>query len=663
VLSRPSANDSKRSKYRILGLVGQGQFGRVYAAVHRQSQRIVALKSLDHSRFPTHKFLRELRVLLTLQHPNIATCESLEHTPTGRYLVMDYCEGGTLRNLMMDSQQLHLSHRLKLIMDILSGLEHAHREGVVHCDIKPENILLSCTPEGWTAKVTDFGIARFRRESRLQSSGITGSPAYMAPERFYGQYSHTSDLYAVGVLLFEILAGHRPFSGTPADLMSAHMNVTVKFPDTVSESLHAIIRRSLEKLSARRYSSATEMLRAIQAIATLPEFSLPNSTIPLLSPTTYAPVPFEFQSQQGLQSAITQLETFIPDGTIPDRTVPDGTIPDGTKSERAIAYFCRVEPQQILLTRHAVSSPPNQPPSPSQNQSSQNKLTDSPTEMKVAIAEPIHALFPRTQGCFVQTARSLILIPIHRHNPDAFMPQVIAPLPSETTIAVATDGHWAAYWTEAGLRVQALSERGQHWSLGSGAMAHPVAPATVQVLALNNRHIALIADSGNSSGNGSGNSPESCGTKVQIFNRRGNAIGTLKLPIRIGKVIQMALPYRLLAIEQGISQSIVVIDLQPYRMMRFGVSIQPEWMAALPWGVVLANRSGQLVILDHTGQEMAQVKGPEHLTAIAALDHHQILTATWDGQQGSLYRSNLRSLGLDVLNPPPLKRRGIPPNL
>ena len=88
----------KRSKYRLLGLVGQGQFGRVFCASHRKTGRLVALKELDHQRFPTHKFLRELRFLLSLQHANIVTCHALEHTRRGRYLVMDYCEGGMLRS-------------------------------------------------------------------------------------------------------------------------------------------------------------------------------------------------------------------------------------------------------------------------------------------------------------------------------------------------------------------------------------------------------------------------------------------------------------------------------------------------------------------------------------------------------------------------------------
>ena len=90
----------QHSKYRILRLVGQGQFGRVFCAIHRKTGRLVALKELDRQRLSTHNFLRELRFLLSLQHPNIVTCQALEYSQTGRFLVVDYCEGGTLRNWM-----------------------------------------------------------------------------------------------------------------------------------------------------------------------------------------------------------------------------------------------------------------------------------------------------------------------------------------------------------------------------------------------------------------------------------------------------------------------------------------------------------------------------------------------------------------------------------
>jgi len=258
----------QQSKYRILGLVGQGQFGRVFCAIRRQTGELVALKDLDRQR-PTNWFLRELRFLVGLRHPNIVTCQALEHNQTGRYLVMDYCEGGTLRDLMELEGQLSLVQSLKLIADILLGLEHAHRYDIIHCDLKPENILLSLEQTGWVAQISDFGIARLGQEIGSASKGLggNGSPAYMAPERFYGQYSCASDLYAVGILLFELVVGQRPFAGLPRALMSAHLNQPVEIPEVVPFLLRSTISTALQKLPNRRFASAGEMLKSIRLAA------------------------------------------------------------------------------------------------------------------------------------------------------------------------------------------------------------------------------------------------------------------------------------------------------------------------------------------------------------------------------------------------------------
>ncbi|NET10313.1 MAG: serine/threonine protein kinase [Symploca sp. SIO2B6] len=262
-MSRPTA--SSFSRYRILGLVGQGQFGQVFCAMHRKTGKLFALKNLERERFPTHQFLRELRFLLSLQHTNIVTCHAIEHTATGRYLVMDYCESGTLRSLMADDLALPIAQSLRLVADVLQGLDCAHRQKIVHCDVKPENILLTLTAKGWLAKISDFGIARLSQEVYNRSAGNTGSPAYMAPERFYSRYSPASDLYAVGVLLFELLVGRRPFSGLPKALMMAHLNQTVQCPDSIPAGLQQVITTALEKLPARRFQSAMEMLEQINA--------------------------------------------------------------------------------------------------------------------------------------------------------------------------------------------------------------------------------------------------------------------------------------------------------------------------------------------------------------------------------------------------------------
>lgn len=256
------------SKYCNLELVGQGQFGRVFRANHKISGQVVALKELEKNRFPTAKFLRELHFLLSLQHPNVVSFQGLEHTASGRYLIMDYCDGGSLRNLINLQGKIDLALSLKLIVDILAGLEHIHSCKIIHRDIKPENILLSQDSTGWIARISDFGMSRLNHELCTdKQDDCAGSPAYMAPERFYGQYSQHSDFYAVGVLLFELVVGLRPFSGLPGELLKAHINQAVTIPETVPFLLRSIITKALQKLPSHRFQSATEMLASVRLAA------------------------------------------------------------------------------------------------------------------------------------------------------------------------------------------------------------------------------------------------------------------------------------------------------------------------------------------------------------------------------------------------------------
>lgn len=260
---------SIHDSYQMLGLAGQGQYGRVFCARPRQGGDLVALKELPAERFPTQNLLRELRHLLTLNHPNITRCYALEHAREGRYLVLEYCEGGTLRELIDQVEQglwLPVKQVLGFVDQILAGLDHAHRQGVIHCDVKPENILLKPTPQGWQLKLTDFGIARHSQPLPDEISA-TGSPAYMAPERFYGQFSPASDLYAVGIILLELLTGRRPFSGSPGQLMHAHLNQPFVCPEGIPAPLREVLEIALRKLPLRRFRTAAQMRSALAVVA------------------------------------------------------------------------------------------------------------------------------------------------------------------------------------------------------------------------------------------------------------------------------------------------------------------------------------------------------------------------------------------------------------
>lgn len=265
----------EQSRYQIIRLLGQGQFAKVYLAKDCSTDKLVALKELDSRNFPTRRFLRELTFLVTLQHPNIVSCWAIEHSEHFRYLVMDYCSGGTLRDLM-ETGNLSLPEKLKLISDILQGLDYAHSKGVIHCDLKPENILLQQSETGYTARLSDFGISRFCGEIQDPNGlGFTGSPAYMAPERFYGKSSYSVDIYGVGVILFELLTGFRPFSGTPGELLSAHLNQLVVFPPTVPFMLQSVILKAMQKLPQKRFTAAAEMLKSITLAAEVSDYIAP----------------------------------------------------------------------------------------------------------------------------------------------------------------------------------------------------------------------------------------------------------------------------------------------------------------------------------------------------------------------------------------------------
>ncbi len=263
---RTRSDRSITSAYEMLGMVGKGQYGQVYCARRINTGELVALKELKLERFPTQNLLRELRYLLTLDHVNITRCDALEHAREGRYLVLEYCEGGTLRDLINQQTPLSYVQILNFIQQILAGLGHAHAQGLIHCDVKPENILLKPTADGWLLKLTDFGIARHQKREQGEITA-TGSPAYMAPERFYGDFSPASDLYAVGVILYELLVGRRPFSGSPLELMQAHLNQRPELDPLIPEPLRPILDCVLRKLPPRRFNTAVKMTEAIQLAA------------------------------------------------------------------------------------------------------------------------------------------------------------------------------------------------------------------------------------------------------------------------------------------------------------------------------------------------------------------------------------------------------------
>lgn len=286
-------------RYELAEKLGQGGMGTVHRGVDRQLRRTVAVKLLSselaHDPQSRARFRREAHAVAALNHPAVATIHDVgeEAHPDGPrlYLVMEYVEGATLADALRRGP-LPVAEAIDVACAVLDALRHSHERGIVHRDIKPSNIMV--TGPG-TVKVLDFGIAKAFTEAatRITGSGAAiGTPSYLSPEQISGaEIDHRADLYAMGCLLHELLAGQTPFRGeSPFAVMHQHLYTA---PEPVSRlrpqtppAVEAVILRALRKDPAERFADAGEM-RASLADA-LTQSSLPTAEATAAPPPSRA---------------------------------------------------------------------------------------------------------------------------------------------------------------------------------------------------------------------------------------------------------------------------------------------------------------------------------------------------------------------------------------
>lgn len=246
------------ARYRLMGYVGAGAFATVWRAYDQAGLRSVALKRFHAVSGPRRgDYYKELGALAQLQHENIVQLYDLFDTPGGRpYLVLEYCPEGALRRAL-NGKPWPLPRAQEMGLAIARGLEAAHRAGLTHRDLKPDNVLLN----GTGAKVADFGLARGGRPRDTDGvlTGLTGSPAYMAPEQFQGEWGSASDVYALGVTLYEMLCGRPPFEGGPRELARQHLLEPVPLDLPVPSAWRDLLGRLLAK-SPQDRPTATEIV-------------------------------------------------------------------------------------------------------------------------------------------------------------------------------------------------------------------------------------------------------------------------------------------------------------------------------------------------------------------------------------------------------------------
>ena len=258
-------------RYEIMEVIGVGGMAVVYKAFDNIDHRIVAVKILKSEYLANEEFKRRFRneskAVAVLSHPNIVKVFDVSFGDAIQYIVMEYVEGITLKNYITQQGVVDQREALYFITQILRALKHAHDKGIVHRDIKPQNILL--ISDG-TIKVTDFGIARISENAtRTMTDGAIGSVHYISPEQAKGSLTDLrTDLYAAGVILYEMLTGKLPFQSDNA--VSVALMQLQKEPvkpreinSSIPEGLEEIIMHAMQKLPAERYQSANEMLTDI----------------------------------------------------------------------------------------------------------------------------------------------------------------------------------------------------------------------------------------------------------------------------------------------------------------------------------------------------------------------------------------------------------------
>ena len=277
---------SQLGRYEMISELGQGAMGVVYKARDPLIDRVVAIKTinlglaLEEKEEYEGRFYQEARAAGRLNHPNIVTIYDVGKSGNIAYIAMEFLQGNELRDLLREERNLPVEQIVDIVAQVAEGLAYAHQHGIVHRDIKPSNIMLI---RDGRIKITDFGIARMASSAvHTQTGMVLGSPKYMSPEQVLGkEIDRRSDIFSLGVMLYEMLTGGSPFVGENVNaIMYQTLNLVPPPPSTLNASvpdmLNFIVAKALAKGVEDRYQNALDLARDLRACRdTLPRSDRP----------------------------------------------------------------------------------------------------------------------------------------------------------------------------------------------------------------------------------------------------------------------------------------------------------------------------------------------------------------------------------------------------
>jgi len=256
--------------YKIVDIIGKGGMGKIYTAIHIPLNRIVVLKEMGKNA-SRRRFKQEALISASLDHKNIVPTYDYFSIGTSCYLVMQYIDGMNLSEIIENEGPLHPVTAATIMREVCCGISHAHNNAIIHRDIKPTNILISRLGE---VKITDFGVARGEDSPDLTSTGtVIGTPYYMSPEQASGmKLTSQSDIFSLGIVLYEMITGKKPFSGGNTHAITAKI-IRGKYASALWNSpqhslrLSKIIDSAMKKNLNRRYGTVQEMCRDLERFA------------------------------------------------------------------------------------------------------------------------------------------------------------------------------------------------------------------------------------------------------------------------------------------------------------------------------------------------------------------------------------------------------------